>query len=125
MSKSGFLKITDKKRATFVKGASLARHRQAELIQQSFTQNLTWDIIYIVSHGHFENYPVFVMDVCHSVKVSRTTVIKKIDRLVESEILTRETWESDKRRKVVKFTVAFLPKIESYIDESIRLLSIE
>ena len=125
MDQAAIEKTTNAKRAVFVRGASLARRRQGELIQQSFTQNLTWDIIYIVAHGHFEDYPVFVTDVCHSVNVSKSTVIKAIDGLVRSEILARETWKNDKRRRVVKFTVAFAPMIESYIDESITLLSVE
>ena len=62
---------------------------------------------------------VFVTDVCHAVKSSKSTTIKAIDRLVRDKVLDRRNDKIDKRRKILTISRTFKPKLLSYIDEII------
>ena len=52
------LAITDLERFACVKAVSKLSLRQSEIIHHTQTQNLTWDIIYIVGVGMFGDHPV-------------------------------------------------------------------
>ena len=118
VEKSEFL-ITNEKRAAFLRDSAWARQKQSELVPQSHTQNLAWTIIYVVTEAFLNGQILFVTDVYHAVKSSKSTTIKSIDHLVRDKVLNRQPDKIDKRRKILTINRTFEPKILSYIDETI------
>ena len=111
--------ITDEKRVAFLRDSTWARQRQSELVPESHAQNLAWTIIYVVTEALLRGNNIFVTDVCHAVKSSKSTTIKSIDHLVRDKVLNRQPDKIDKRRKILTINRTFEPKILSYIDETI------
>ena len=114
------LAITDLDRFAFVKAVSNLRLRQSEVIHHTQTQNLTWDIIYIVGGGMFSDHQVFATDVCNAVKASKSSTIKAIIRLVEDKVITQDRDIYDHRRKIIGFTKSFQEQFTSLTDQFIR-----
>ena len=119
------LAITDLERFSFVKAVSNLRLRQSEVIHHTQTQNLTWDIIYIVGVGMFSEHPVFATDICNAVKASKSSTIKAIIRLVEDKVITQKKDNFDCRRKIISFTESFKEQFTSLTDQFIREAMIE
>ena len=119
------LAITDLQRFACVKAVSKLRLRQSEIIHHTQTQNLTWDIIYIVGVGMFGDHPVFATDVCNAVKASKSSTIKAIIRLVEDKVITQDRDNYDHRRKIISFTESFKEQFTSLTDQFIRKAVIE
>ena len=119
------LAITDLERFAFVKAVSNLRLRQSEVIHHTQTQNLTWDIIYIVGVGMFSDHPVFATDICNAVKASKPSTIKAIIRLTEDKVITQKKDNFDCRRKIISFTKDFKEQFISLTDEFIREAMIE
>ena len=120
MIKQFDLAITDLERFACVKAVSKLRLRQSEIIHHTQTQNLTWDIIYIVGVGMFGERAVFATDVCNAVKASKSSTIKAINRLVKDKVIIQDRDNSDWRRKTISFTKSFKEQFTSLTDEFIR-----
>ena len=88
MIKQFDLAITDLERFSYVKAISKLGLRQSEIIHHTQTQNLTWDIIYIVGVAMFSDHPIFASDICNAVKASKPSTIKAIIRLVEDKLIS-------------------------------------
>jgi len=119
------LPITDLERFACVKAVSRLSLRQSEIIHHTQTQNLTWDIIYIIGVGMFSDYPVFATDICNAVKASKSSTIKAITRLIEDKVIIQEKDNFDCRRKIISFTKNFKEQFISITDEFIREAMIE
>jgi len=114
------LAVTDSERFACVKAISKLRTRQSEIIHHTQTQNLTWDIIYIVGVGTFSDHPVYATDICNAVKVSKSSTIKAIIRLVEDKVITQQRDNFDHRRKIISFTISFKEQFILLTDKFIR-----
>ena len=119
------LAITDLERFAYVKAISKLGLRQSEIIHHTQTQNLTWDIIYIVGVGMYSDHPVFATDVCNAVKASKSSTIKAIIRLVKDKVIIQDRDNSDWRRKTISFTKSFKEQFTSLTDQFIRKAVIE
>ena len=119
MVKNIEFQITDEKRISYLRDSTYARGRQNSLVPQGQTQNLVWTIIYILAEAHLCQRITFVSDVCCSVKSSRTTTLKAINRMVQNKVLKRQNDKTDKRRKILTISPSFRPKLFSYLDETI------
>ena len=117
--------ITDLERFAYVKAISKLGLRQSEIIHHTQTQNLTWDIIYIVGVAMFSDHPVFATDVCNAVKASKSSTIKAIIRLVKDKVIIQDRDNSDWRRKTISFTKSSKEQFTSLTDQFIREAIIE
>ena len=120
MIKQFDLAITDLERFACVKAVYKLSLGQSEIIHHTQTQNLTWDIIYIVWVGMFSDHLVFATDICNAVKASKSSTIKAIIRLVEDKVIIQDRDNFDCRRKIISFTKSFKEQFISLTDEFIR-----
>lgn len=125
MIEKSHFRITDERRLSFIRSSLIARRRQSELVKQSETQNLTWDIIYQVAECYFGGKKICITDVYISVLASKTSTIKATDRLVRDGVLVRSKDKSDKRRNNLNLSKAFELKFLAYLDELISSIMID
>lgn len=76
----------------------------------------TWEIIYFLCNGLFSRSDVAVSDIYSSIAVSKSAVIRYLNRLEGWGLIEKRNDPKDKRRRILTFTPNFEESITAAID---------
>jgi len=98
---------------------SFQKHIAAYLAEKAhaYVSKTTWEIIYFLCSGLYSNATVAVSDIYSSIDVSKTAVIRCLNRLEARRIIEKNHDPADKRRRLISFTDAFAKQVAAAADE--------
>lgn len=76
----------------------------------------TWEIIYFLCNGYFTDTRIAVSDIYSSLDVSKTAVIRYLNRLENWGVVEKHHDTHDKRKKFLKFAPEFEAQIAEVVD---------
>lgn len=91
---------------------------QENKIPESFSKS-TWEIIYILCRGLYSGTDVAASDIYSSIGISKTAVIRYLNRLESRGLVNKESDLKDKRRKLLKFSNDFGINITTAVDHCV------
>lgn len=93
-----------------------ARSAQNSLYRNAGTQNLTWDVLFLIAEAQYAGKNLNVSDICVSVSASKSTTLKLIAQLASDGVIDKRQKENDSRTQLVTLNDGFQKKLESYLD---------
>ena len=82
----------------------------------------TWEIVYFLCSGLFSRSDVTVSDIYSSIAVSKSAVIRYLNRLEMWGIIDKRPDPKDKRRRILKFTPKFEQVVTTSVDQCVGFL---
>lgn len=83
----------------------------------------TWEIIYFLCSGMFSGTQFSVSDIYSSISVSKTAVIRYLNRLEGWGVVEKSMDQVDRRRKILDFTPQFKEVITKAVDQCVAQFS--
>ena len=80
------------------------------------TQNLTWDVLFLIAEAQYAGQDLNVSDICVSVAASKSTTLKLIAQLATDDVISKRQKENDSRTQLVTLNETFRRKLEHYLD---------
>tara|TARA_B100000513_G_C11830618_1_gene162394 strand:+ start:153 stop:533 length:381 start_codon:yes stop_codon:yes gene_type:complete len=93
-----------------------SRAAQNALYRNAGTQNLTWDVLFLIAEAQYGGKNLNVSDICVSVSASKSTTLKLIAQLASDGVIDKRQKENDSRTQLVTLNDGFRKKLESYLD---------
>ncbi|MEQ9170711.1 MAG: hypothetical protein RIE87_05830 [Rhodospirillales bacterium] len=93
-----------------------SRAAQNSLYRNAGTQNLTWDVLFLIAEAQYAGQNLNVSDICVSVAASKSTTLKLIAQLSTDDVITKRQKENDSRTQLVTLNEGFRRKLEQYLD---------
>lgn len=100
-----------------VRWAQEVRRAQNALYRNAGTQNLTWDVLFLIAEAQYAGQNLNVSDICVSVAASKSTTLKLIAQLAGNGVVDKRQKENDSRTQLVTLNDAFRKKFEAYLDK--------
>lgn len=100
-----------------VRWAQEVRRAQNALYRNAGTQNLTWDVLFLIAEAQYAGQNLNVSDICVSVAASKSTTLKLIAQLASNGVVDKRQKENDSRTQLVTLNDAFRKKFEAYLDK--------
>lgn len=110
-TKSEYTKYLEK-----VRWAQKSRAAQNALYRNAGTQNLTWDVIFLIAEAQYAGQNLNVSDICVSVAASKSTTLKLIAQLAVDDVIVKRQKENDSRTQLVTLNEAFRKRLEHHLD---------
>lgn len=99
-----------------VRWVQKSRAAQNSLYRNAGTQNLTWDVLFLIAEAQYAGQNLNVSDICVSVAASKSTTLKLIAQLSTDDVITKRQKENDSRTQLVTLNEGFRRKLEQYLD---------
>lgn len=93
-----------------------SRAAQNALYRNAGTQNLTWDVLFLIAEAQYAGQNLNVSDICVSVAASKSTTLKLIAQLATDNVINKRQKENDSRTQLVTLNDGFRKKLEYYLD---------
>ncbi|HBC07297.1 MAG TPA: hypothetical protein DC046_06895 [Rhodospirillaceae bacterium] len=93
-----------------------SRATQNALYRNAGTQNLTWDVLFLIAEAQYAGQNLNVSDICVSVTASKSTTLKLIAQLATDNVIDKRQKENDSRTQLVTLNDGFRKKLEHYLD---------
>ncbi|MEQ9557632.1 MAG: hypothetical protein RIG67_17820 [Rhodospirillales bacterium] len=93
-----------------------SRAAQNNLYRNAGTQNLTWDVLFLIAEAQYAGQDLNVSDICVSVAASKSTTLKLIAQLATDDVISKRQKENDSRTQLVTLNETFRRKLEHYLD---------
>ncbi|HAD88081.1 MAG TPA: hypothetical protein DCG48_12025 [Rhodospirillaceae bacterium] len=103
-----------------VRWAQQVRSAQNALYRNAGTQNLTWDVLFLIAEAQYAGQNLNVSDICVSVAASKSTTLKLIAQLAGNGIVDKRQKENDSRTQLVTLNETFRKKFEAYLDNVVE-----
>ena len=85
-------------------------------------EDLTWQLIFLVAKAQLEGGTIPVSDLYVSVPSAKSTVIGRIQRLIDDDVFQKINDPADGRRQLILLSDRFLEAFLSHIDDGIELI---
>lgn len=99
-----------------VRWVQKSRATQNALYRNAGTQNLTWDVLFLIAESQYAGQDLNVSDICVSVSASKSTTLKLIAQLATDEVIDKRQKENDSRTQLVTLHDGFRKNLEAYLD---------
>lgn len=99
-----------------VRWVQKSRATQNSLYRNAGTQNLTWDVLFLIAEAQYAGQNLNVSDICVSVAASKSTTLKLIAQLAMDGVINKRQKENDSRTQLVTLNDGFRKKLEYYLD---------
>jgi DNA-binding MarR family transcriptional regulator len=99
-----------------VRWVQKSRATQNNLYRNAGTQNLTWDVLFLIAEAQYAGQNLNVSDICVSVSASKSTTLKLIAQLAMDGVINKRQKENDSRTQLVTLSEGFRKKLEYYLD---------
>jgi|TARA_R100001129_G_scaffold51627_3_gene35638 DNA-binding MarR family transcriptional regulator len=99
-----------------VRWVQKSRATQNALYRNAGTQNLTWDVLFLIAEAQYAGQNLNVSDICVSVAASKSTTLKLIAQLATDSVIDKRQKENDSRTQLVTLHDTFRKKLEHYLD---------
>lgn len=99
-----------------VRWVQKSRATQNTLYRNAGTQNLTWDVLFLIAESQYAGQDLNVSDICVSVSASKSTTLKLIAQLAMDGVIDKRQKVNDSRTQLVTLTEGFRKKLEYYLD---------
>ena len=99
-----------------VRWVQKSRATQNSLYRNAGTQNLTWDVLFLIAEAQYAGQNLNVSDICVSVAASKSTTLKLIAQLAMDSVINKRQKENDSRTQLVTLNDGFRKKLEYYLD---------
>lgn len=99
-----------------VRWVQKSRATQNSLYRNAGTQNLTWDVLFLIAEAQYAGQNLNVSDICVSVAASKSTTLKLIAQLAMDGVINKRQKENDSRTQLVTLNDSFRKKLEFYLD---------
>ena len=103
-----------------VRWAQQVRSAQNALYRNAGTQNLTWDVLFLIAEAQYAGQNLNVSDICVSVAASKSTTLKLIAQLAGNGVVDKRQKENDSRTQLVTLNETFRKKFEAYLDKVVE-----
>ena len=103
-----------------VRWAQQVRSAQNALYRNAGTQNLTWDVLFLIAEAQYAGQNLNVSDICVSVAASKSTTLKLIAQLAGNGVVDKRHKENDSRTQLVTLNETFRKKFEAYLDNVVE-----
>lgn len=103
-----------------VRWAQQVRSAQNALYRNAGTQNLTWDVLFLIAEAQYAGQNLNVSDICVSVAASKSTTLKLIAQLAGNGVVDKRQKENDSRTQLVTLNETFRKKFEAYLDNVVE-----
>ncbi|PIW29559.1 MAG: hypothetical protein COW30_04830 [Rhodospirillales bacterium CG15_BIG_FIL_POST_REV_8_21_14_020_66_15] len=113
-------KIENSKYLDKVRWVQQSRATQNTLYRNAGTQNLTWDVLFLIAEAQYAGKNLNVSDICVSVAASKSTTLKLIAQLAMDGVINKRQKENDSRTQLVTLSDSFRKKLEFYLDNITR-----
>lgn len=110
-TKSEYTKYLEK-----VRWMQKSRAAQNALYRNAGTQNLTWDVIFLIAEAQYAGQNLNVSDICVSVAASKSTTLKLIAQLALDDVIIKRQKENDSRTQLVTLNDVFRKRLEHHLD---------
>lgn len=99
-----------------VRWVQKSRATQNSLYRNAGTQNLTWDVLFLIAEAQYAGQNLNVSDICVSVAASKSTTLKLIAQLAMDGVIDKRQKENDSRTQLVTLNDSFRKRLEFYLD---------
>ena len=99
-----------------VRWVQKSRATQNALYRNAGTQNLTWDVLFLIAEAQYAGQNLNVSDIFVSVAASKSTTLKLIAQLATDSVIDKRQKENDSRTQLVTLHDTFRKKLEHYLD---------
>ena len=93
-----------------------ARGAQNALYRNAGTQNLTWDVLFLIAEAQYAGQNLNVSDICVAVAASKSTTLKLIAQLASDDVIIKRQKENDSRTQLVTLNETFRKRLEHHLD---------
>ncbi|MAN79361.1 MAG: hypothetical protein CMF64_03085 [Magnetovibrio sp.] len=93
-----------------------SRGAQNALYRNAGTQNLTWDVLFLIAEAQYAGQNLNVSDICVSVAASKSTTLKLIAQLASDDVIIKRQKENDSRTQLVTLNETFRKRLEHHLD---------
>lgn len=99
-----------------VRWVQSSRATQNKIYRNAGTQNLTWDVLFLIAEAQYAGQHLNVSDICVSVAASKSTTLKLIAQLALDGMIVKRQKKNDSRTQLVTLSDPFRKKLEAYLD---------
>ena len=97
-------------------------NRRRALVSTLNSEALTWWLIFTVAESQYAGKTLFVSDLYFSTPSAKTTIVSRINQLIEKAILAKRNHPTDGRRQQIVLGEAFEATFSRHVGESLDLL---
>lgn len=97
-------------------------NRQRALVSTLNAEALTWWLIFTVAESQYAGKTLFVSDLYFSTPSAKTTIVSRINQLIEKAILAKRSHPTDGRRQQIILGETFEATFSRHVGESLDLL---